>query len=454
MSVDTLLSRLSDLGDRVRTDEEALAAVSTDESGLPAGEPAAAISPSSAAEVARVAQEAAELGVPLVPRGAGTGKAGGCIPRRGQVVVDLSRMNRILKVRTADQYVVVQPGVITGDLHAAVEEVGFFYPPDPGSWESCQIGGNVATNAGGMRAAKYGVTQRYVWGLELVLPGGDVLRVGRRSIKGVAGLDITSLMVGSEGTLAFVTEATVHVIPAPAAVETAWLTFPDVVLASAAGEKINAAGFVPRIMEVMDDKALDAIRSVSDFVIPENAGAALLLEMDGREGETFEELMRVAEIAVEAGASDSALARKEKDREAMRRARRLVSSSLKESFPFKTADDIAVPRSHMVEMLDRAREAAAAAGLPFCAYGHLGDGNLHLNLLCKDENERASAQKLRRTVLELAVSFGGTISGEHGIGLAKRDDLPLEQSAQLLALQRRVKQAFDPKGIMNPGKVF
>jgi glycolate oxidase len=176
--------------------------------------------------------------------------------------------------------------------------------------------------------------------------------------------------------------------------------------------------------------------------------------MDGREGEAFEDLMRVAEIAVDAGAIDSALARKEKDREAMRRARRLVSSSLKENYPFKNSDDIAVPRSRMVEMLDRTREAAAAAGLPFCAYGHLGDGNLHLNLLCKDENERTSAQGLRRNILELAVSLGGTISGEHGIGIAKRDDLPLEHSGQLLALQRALKRVFDPKGIMNPGKVF
>jgi glycolate oxidase len=287
-----------------------------------------------------------------------------------------------------------------------------------------------------------------------VVPGGNVLRVGRRSIKGVAGLDITSLMVGSEGTLAFITEATVHVIPAPAAVETAWLTFPDVVVASAAGEQINGAGFVPRIMEVMDARALDAIRSVSDFPIPDNAGAALLVEMDGREGEAFDDLTRVAEIAVEAGASDSAIARKEKDREAMRRARRLVSSSLKESYPFKTSDDIAVPRSRMVEMLDRAHESASAAGLPFCAYGHLGDGNLHLNLLCKDASERTAAQALRRTILELAVGLGGTISGEHGIGIAKRDDLPLEQSAQLLALQRGLKQVFDPRGIMNPGKVY
>ena len=454
MSVDTLLARLSDLGDRVRTDEEALAGVATDESGLPAGDPAAVLWPLSAAEVARVAREAAELGVPLVPRGGGTGKAGGCIASGGQVVVDLSRMNRILELRTADQYAVVQPGVITGDLHAAVEEVGFFYPPDPGSWESCQIGGNVATNAGGMRAAKYGVTQRYVWGLELVLAGGEVMRVGRRSIKGVAGLDVTSLVVGSEGGLAFVTEVTAHIIPAPQAVETGWLTFPDVVVACAAGQEISNAGYVPRIMEVMDRAALDIIRPVSDFVIPERAGAALLIETDGRDREAFDDLTKIAEIAIGAGATNSALAQKEKDREAMRRARRLVSSSLKETYPFKCSDDIAVPRSRMVEMLDRAREAAAAASLPFCAYGHLGDGNLHLNLLCKDACQQASAQALRRRLLETTVSLGGTISGEHGIGIAKRDDLRLEHSDQLIALQRALKQVFDPRGIMNPGKVF
>jgi glycolate oxidase len=454
MSVDTLLTRLRDLGDRVRTDPEALERVGGDESGLPPGAPAAVILPESTAEVVQVAREAADLAVPLVPRGAGTGKAGACIPAPGQVVVDMSRMNRLLEVRPNDQYAVVQPGVITGDLDTAAAEVGFFYPPDPGSWESCQLGGNIATNAGGMRAVKYGVTQRYVWALELVLAGGDVLRVGRRSIKGVAGLDLTSLIVGSEGTLAFVTEATVHIIPKPAAVETAWLTFPDILAASHAGNAIFAAGHLPRIMEVLDRTALDSVRSVGDFAIPEGAGAALLVEMDGGEGDAFDDLLAVAEVATNAGATDSAIARSEKEREAMRRTRRLVSSSLKEHHPFKLSDDVAVPRSRMVEMLERTAEAAGRGGLRLCAYGHLGDGNLHLNLLCDTEAERELARGFRRTLLEIAIQLGGTISGEHGIGLAKRNDLSLEQSTQVIAWQRRLKATLDPRGILNPGKVF
>jgi FAD/FMN-containing dehydrogenase len=314
------------------------------------------------------------------------------------------------------------------------------------------VGGNIATNAGGMRAVKYGVTQRYVWGLQVVLAGGDVLMVGRHSIKGVAGLDITSLMVGSEGTLAMISQATLHIIPAPAAVETGWLTFPNAHSASRAAEAIFAAGCLPRIMEMMDREALDAIRGVSDFAIPEGAGAAMLLEMDGPEGEAFDDLVRAAEVASQAGATDSALARKEKDRQAMRRARRLVSSSLKERFPYKTSDDVAVPRSRMLELLERAEQACE--GLRLCAYGHLGDGNLHLNILCATADERQASRAARRRILELAVALGGTISGEHGIGMAKREALSIEQTQSLIDLQRRVKSVFDPAGIMNPGKVL
>lgn len=452
-AVETLLSRLAHkFGERLRTDPEALEGVAGDESGLPGCSPAAVIWPRSSEDVAHIAREAAELGVGLVPRGSGTGKAGACIPRPADVVVDFSRMNQILEMRPKDMYAVVQPGVITGDFHAAAADIGFFYPPDPGSWESCSLGGNISTNAGGTRAAKYGSTQRYVWGLEVVLAGGEVLRMGKRSIKGVAGYDLTSLLVGSEGTLGFVTEATMHIIVAPAAVETAWLSFPNMQVASRAAEKIFSAGFVPRVMEIIDKEGLDAVRSVSDLVIEDGVGAALLVELDGPQETTFDGLIRLCEIAVNAGASDSALARKEKDREAMRRTRRLVSTRLKEQFPFKNADDIAVPRSRMAELLDRARELCRDAR--FCAYGHLGDGNLHVNLLCKTAQELEAAQPLRRKILELTVSMGGTITGEHGIGLAKRDVLDIEQSQELIALQRRIKATLDPYGIMNPGKVF
>lgn len=454
-SLDTFLTRLQPvLGDRLRTDPEALERVAGDESDVPAGSPAAAAWPTSTEEVSQIAREAADLGVALVPRGGGTGKAGACVPGPGEVVVDFGRMNRVLEMRQRDLYAVVEPGIITQDLDLAAGDVGFMYPPDPASLESCTIGGNISTNAGGPRALKYGVTLQYVWGVEVVVPGGNVMRLGRRSIKGVAGLDLTSFMVGSEGTLGFVTRATMHIVPAPKSVETAWLWFADPATASLAAEKIFAAGFLPRIMEMLDRLAIDAVRPVAPITIPDGVGAGLLLEVDGQEERTLEELVRVAEIATDHGAVDSALAQSNRDREAMRRTRRLVSSSLKERYPFKISDDIAVPRSRMVELLERATGAGEAAGVPVSAYGHLGDGNLHVNLLSTTAEQRKQAESVRRQILSAAVDMGGTVSGEHGIGLAKRNVLGLEIAPDVIDLQRRLKDVYDPKGIMNPGKIW
>ncbi len=453
-SLDSFLARLAPrFGDRLRTDDEALSRVAGDESGLPAGAPSAVVWPKGSDEVSLLAREAAAHEVALVPRGGGTGKAGACIPAAGQVVVDLSRMNRILALKPQDLYAVIEPGVVTADLHRAAAAEGLMYPPDPASFESCTLGGNIMTNAGGPRAVKYGVTQRYVWGLEMVLMGGEVMRVGRRSIKGVAGYDLTSLIVGSEGTLALVTEATLHVIPAPQAVETAWLSFSDLMAASRAATQVFAAGILPRVMEVLDHAALDAVRPVSAFAVPQ-AGAALLVESDGSHAQAIAELLRLCEIAVAHGATDSAVAKSEREREAMRRARRLVSGRFKEAYPHKMSDDVAVPRSRMAELLDRAQAAGAAAGIPVAAYGHLGDGNLHLNLLCRTQDERERATPLRRQMLATAVAMGGTVTGEHGVGLTKRDQLSLEQSPAVIDLQQRIKRVFDPSGLLNPGKAL
>lgn len=456
INVDTLLTRMSaDLGDRIRTDDEALERASGDESGLPGRRPAAVIFLASAQEAALVAKEAAQLGVAIVPRGAGTGKAGGCIPRGGDVVLDVSRMNQIKQMRARDLFAVVQPGVVNKFLDDAAGECGLMYPPDPASRESCSIGGNIATNAGGPRALKYGVTQAYVWGLEVVLAGGDVLRMGRQSIKGVAGYSMTSMFVGSEGTLGIITEATMHLVPAPRGVETGWLNFADPQAASLASEAIFAAGIVPRMMELLDKPAIEAVRTKSRFVIDAQAGASLLVETDAASEEQARiELLRLCEIATEAGAVSSQVASSEAGREDMRRARRLVSGCLKEKFPFKLSDDIAVPRSHMPRLLEFAQEAAAQAGISSSAYGHMGDGNLHINLLCVSLEQQLAAQSVRQKVMRFAISLGGTITGEHGIGLAKLHELPLEQPELLLEWQRRLKQAFDPRWIMNPGKVL
>jgi glycolate oxidase len=452
--LDTLLARLSGrFKERLSDDLGHRESVAGDESGLPKGRAGAVAWPASTEEVSALAKEAQELGVALVPRGAGTGKAGGCIPQNGELVVDLSRMNRILELRPHDMYAVVQPGLINAELDKAAREHGFMYPPDPASLESCSIGGNISTNAGGPRAVKYGVTQRYVWGVEMVLAGGKVIRTGRRSIKGVAGYDVTSLIVGSEGTLGFITEATMHIVPAAPVVETAWLTFADPISASRASEAIFAAGITPRMLELLDTAAMDAVRPKSAFRLPPG-GAAILVECDGRDEGVMRDLERICELALSRGGKDSVVAQNERDKEAMRRARRLVSGCLKEIFPWKISDDIAVPRSRMPELLGRAQEEGAPAGIQVAAYGHLGDGNVHINLLCKTSEERERARVVRQRLLTIAVSLGGTITGEHGIGIAKRQELSLEQSQELIELQRRLKQAFDPGNIINPGKAI
>ncbi|MBC7792120.1 MAG: FAD-binding protein [Clostridia bacterium] len=452
--LDRFLTRVKSLGDRIRTDADAIEAASGDESGLPDGIAGAVLKPVSVEEVSLIAREAAALAVPLIGRGGGTGKAGAGIPLGGEVVVDLTLMNKILEFRPQDLYAVVQPGVITRDLDRAANEHGLFYPPDPSSWESSTIGGNIATNAGGPRAVKYGVTQRYVWGLQIVLAGGDVLRVGKHSLKGVVGLDLTSLIVGSEGTLGLVTEATMHVIPAPRAVETAWLDFTDLHAASKAAEKIFQAGLTPRMMELLDPIAIEVVRPKVAFPIDPSAKACLLLEADGDQAAAEADLLRMCEIALEEGALNSIIARSDKDRDNLRRGRRLVSSSLKEKYPWKFSDDISVPRSKIADLLAEAAEGAKKTGVLTAAYGHLGDGNLHVNFLCESKEQRVLAHQVRLDLMRRAVAMGGTMSGEHGIGLTKRDELTLEQSKEVIDLQKRIKKAFDPSNIMNPGKVW
>ena len=453
-ALNTLLFRLHrHLGDRVSKDVQHLANVSGDESGLPKGQAGGVVWPLSTAEVSFIAKEASELGVALVPRGAGTGKAGGAIPLGGDLVVDFSRMNRLKELKERDLYVVVEPGLVTAHLNEAALEHALFYPPDPASADSCTLGGNVATNAGGARALKYGCTNRYVWGLTIVCMGGDVITMGKHSPKGVAGYDVTSLVVGSEGTLGLITEMTLHLLPAPPAVETAWLSFDSVIAASQAAEHFFAAGYLPRLIELLDAPSLAAVRSKAPFRFPESQ-AALLLECDGREEVALGDLTAMCELALSHGARDALVATNEHECAAMRRTRTLVSSCLKENFPYKLSDDLTVPRSAIPELLQLAQSYAQQAGIVSAAYGHLGDGNVHLNFLCNDNNERLRAQSLRYALAKDVVTRFGTITGEHGIGLAKRDLLSIEQQEELIVLQQHLKRVFDPQNLLNPHKAL
>jgi glycolate oxidase len=313
----------------------------------------------------------------------------------------------------------------------------------------------VAENAGGPRCLKYGVTRDYVLGLTVVIPTGEVLRVGHRSIKGVAGYDLTALFVGSEGTLGIVTEIMVKLLPRPRHVATALLPFASVEAAARAVTRVFTSGGLPRCLELMDDVSLAAAAKSAPFPLPAGSAAAIILETDGNDEEqVFAELARIAGIAATDASGDAIVAQNEAQRREVWETRRYLSVNLKALHPLKLSEDVAVPRSRIPEMIVRAKEIGRRRGLTVATYGHAGDGNLHCNVLFDREEERPRVDEAVAEILRAAVDLGGTITGEHGVGLAKRDFLEYEQGRELVALQRRLKALFDPLGILNPGKVF
>ena len=433
--------------ERLVVDAERLEVYGRDESDLGTFSPDAAVLVTSAEEVRRVFSVASRHRVPVVPVAARTGKSGGSLAIRGGIAVSLERMTRILEIRPEDLIARVEPGVVTGVFQAEVERQGLFYPPDPNSLDTCTLGGNVAENAGGPRALKYGVTREYVLGLEVVLPTGEILRTGRRTIKGVAGYDLTGLFVGSEGTLGIVTEITLKLVPRPRRVATALVCFRDLSAAARAVARVLAQGVVPRCLELLDDTSLAAAARSSPFRFPPSAGAALLVEADGHDEEqVLAEIARVAELVQGEAEGEVIVAQNEAQRRDIWETRRFLSTNLKSLHPRKLSEDVAVPRSRIPEMVARSREIARRRGLAVATYGHAGDGNLHVNVLFDTEAQRPQ--------VEAAVDLGGTITGEHGVGLAKRDFLEYEQGAAMVAVQRRLKALFDPLGILNPGKIF
>ena len=440
---------------RVVSDPERLADYGRDESDLGTFPPEMCVMVESAAEIRELFAVASRHRVPLVPVAARTGKSGGVLALHGGIAVSLERMNRILEISPEDLVARVEPGVVTGRLQEEVERHGLFYPPDPNSLESCTIGGNVAENAGGPRALKYGVTRDYVLGLTAVLPTGEIVRTGKRSIKGVAGYDLTALLVGSEGTLGIVSEVTLKLLPRPRHVATALVVFASVSDAARAVTRVLTGGMLPRCLELLDDVAIAAAARSSPYRFPDGAGAALLVEADGNgEEEVFSEIARIAEAVKADARGEVILAQNESQRREIWQTRRTLSVNLKSLHPLKLSEDVAVPRSRIPEMVERAKAIGRARGLTVATYGHAGDGNLHCNVLFDRPEERPAVDQAVAEILRAAVDLGGTITGEHGVGYAKRDFLEYEQGAELVALQRRLKALFDPLGILNPGKIF
>ncbi len=418
--------------------------------------PGVVVRPASTREVAAILSLASAEGVPVVPRGAGTGLSGGAVPVEGSIVLDLTAMDRILEIDTADMLAVVEPGVVTARLHRAAEEKGLFYPPDPSSSSVSTIGGNIAECAGGPRGLKYGVTRDYVLGLEVVLAGGEVVMCGGRTVKNSSGYDLTGLFVGSEGTLGVVTRAVLRLIPKPEARQTLRADFKAIEQAAEAITAVLGAGVVPSALELMDDVTIRCVENYLHTGLPLDVEAILLIEVDGPEAALAEQAGLIAALCEEHGAVRVRVAQTEEEETELWRARKAVSPAVVQVKPTKISEDATVPRSQVPALIRAIKEIARRYRLTIAIFGHAGDGNLHPNLLVDkgDPDEMARAEEAIKEIFQTALSLGGTLSGEHGVGLLKAPFMELEFGPRGVAAMKKIKESLDPFGILNPGKIF
>jgi glycolate oxidase len=453
--VAALVERLG--ADAVVTDPERLEPYGRDETEALRFPPDLAVLPDSVDGVRAVLELAHEERLPVVPRGAGTGLSGGALPVRGGIVLSLERLDRIREIDPRNLVAVAEAGVVLGDLQRAVAAQGLFYPPDPASRDLCRLGGNLAEDAAGPRSVKYGSTRRWVLGVEAVLAGGELVGLGSKCRKDATGYDLARLLVGSEGTLAVITAATLRLAPAPVATLTLILPFPTLEGAAAAVERILAA-HEATACELLEEAALEAVARLEPLPAPLAGQAAMLLiELDGdRPDSLLERAAAIEESARACGSGDALVADDAAGQRRLWQVRRRVGEAVKALSPYKEADTV-VPRSELVAVIRAARAAAARQGLRAICYGHAGDGNLHVNLLRGDAPDGAWERRRDAAEDELfraVVALGGRITGEHGVGWTQRRHLPLALAPAEIALAQRIKEAFDPRGILNPGKIF
>jgi glycolate oxidase len=420
----------------------------------PAGMPAAVVLARETAHVQAAVRAAAEFGVPVVPQGARSGLSGAANALDGCVVISLEKMDQILQIEPVDRYVVTQPGVFNAVLSRAVAEQGLFYPPDPSSWEFCSIGGNLSTNSGGLCCVKYGVTTDYVLALEVVLANGEILRTGRRTVKGVAGYDLTKLIVGSEGTLGIITEATLSLRPQSAKPRTMAALFGSGVAAGEAIVEIIRSGVSLSLLEIMDRTTIRAVNAYKRMDLPEDAAAMLIAQSDAGGAAGAADIATVAKLCREYGAIECIEADDEAEGDLLLEARRSALLALDE-LGTTMIDDVCVPRSRLAEFIGLTEKVAIDLDITVGVLGHAGDGNMHPTVVfdAQDPEQARRAQAAFDKIMEIGLELGGTITGEHGVGVLKRDWLAQEIGPVALSVHRSIKAALDPQNLLNPGKV-
>ncbi|MCD6310427.1 MAG: FAD-binding protein [Candidatus Eremiobacteraeota bacterium] len=406
--------------------------------------------------VRRILKVASRERIPVVPRGAGTGLTGGSIPLKGGIVLAFTAMDLILKIEPENLIAVIQPGIVTADFHRAVSKYGLFYPPDPASLETCTLGGNVAECAGGPHCLKYGVTRDYVLGLVAVLPDGTVFKTGTDVIKNVVGYDLTRLLIGSEGTLAVITEITVRLIPLPKSTRTILAYFDKSHTASKGVSKIIAEGILPSTLEFMDETSIRAVEKFAGLGIPPEVEGILLVEVDGDPGGVIKSADEIIKILNEIGSLKIEQAEDEKMREKLWHGRRSIAPALGQAAQFKLDEDVVLPVSLVPEGVAKIKEISKKHGIPVAIYGHAGDGNLHVNLLLAgmEKEHMDGASEMLKEIYEYICQKNGAISGEHGIGFLKAPYISMGLDPTALDLMKKIKKIFDPGEILNPGKIF
>ncbi|MBD1381792.1 FAD-binding oxidoreductase [Metabacillus arenae] len=440
-----------------KDNQEALISHSYDATPIYQEIPDAVLFPGSTAEVSAVLKVASEHLIPIVGRGAGSNLCGGTVPVKGGIVMVTNRMNQLLEIDTDNLTAIIQPGLITSNFHKEVEKLGLFYPPDPGSMSISTMGGNIMENAGGLRGLKYGTTRDYVIGLEAVLPSGEIIRTGGKLYKDVAGYDLTKLLVGSEGTLAIITEATVKLLPAPKVKRTMIAMYEDIYAAARTVSKIVGNRIIPATLEFIDNATLRVVEEYNKLGLPTDMDAILLIEQDGMDLSVVEkDIKEIINICKQEGAVDVKIAQSDEEATKLMQARRGALSTIARIRPTTYQEDATVPRSKIAEMVTQINQIAEKYNLQICTFGHAGDGNLHPTCAtdARDKEEFHRVEMAYEEIFRAAIDLGGTITGEHGVGLIKAPYLEWKVGRIGIEIMKGIKRAFDPDNILNPGKIW